>query len=77
MLLPGDKVRYTGRKFNLSNKIGEVVKKVGGSDTTYVVDFFDNGSGYIMGENVLERFRPPKDYKEPEIRRSKYDTDDE
>lgn len=84
--MPGDKVRYVGRKFarDLSGKgkIGEVCAAVQGESNKLVVDFGDDS--YVMSEASLEKWRPSaqelKEGKtEPtvEVRRKRKSEDEE
>lgn len=57
LFMPFDQVQYSGEKHRseLRGKLGTICARVGGSKSSYVVDFGD--SAYVMDESLLERFK--------------------
>ncbi len=75
--LPGDKVKYVGRRADLGAKMGEVVCEIRNERNAVVVDFGDDA--YICRADSLTKFTPsPTEEKEVEIVRKhkKFNSED-
>jgi hypothetical protein len=75
MFLPGDKVKYVGRRNELATKRGEVVCEIRNERNAVVVDFGDDA--YICYAESLRKFTPtPVEEQEVEIvRKRKFELD--